>query len=288
MVGVPETVTTIAELRQRIAAERAAGRSIGFVPTMGALHAGHLSLVEEVRRRSDVSVVSIFVNPTQFGDPSDLEHYPRTFDTDVEQLAKLGVDLVFAPTVAEMYPDGSTQVTVTAGPVGQRFEGRSRPGHFDGMLTVVAKLLGIIAPDTAVFGEKDAQQLHLVRRMAADLNMPVEIVGAPTVREADGLALSSRNTRLDAAARQDALALSRALRAASAASEAGVEAALAAAQGVVQLDSGVALDYLAIVDPDTFLPVEDAHIGPARVIIAARVGDVRLIDNLLIAISGRR
>ena len=285
MEGVPEIVNSIAELRARLAPERRAERQIAFVPTMGALHSGHLALVTEARQRGDLTVVSIFVNPTQFGDPTDLELYPRTLEADVAQLAELGVDVVFAPSVDEMYPYGRTEVTVHAGPAGERFEGVSRPGHFDGMLTVVAKLLGIVQPDIAVFGDKDAQQLHLVRRMVADLDMPVEIVGVPTVREADGLALSSRNARLSADERQDALALSRALAAASRASDAGVEAMIAAAEASLTASSGVELDYLAAVDPATFMPVSDSHEGPTRVIIAARVGNVRLIDNQLVTVA---
>lgn len=285
---VPEIVNSIAALRARLAAERRAERTIGFVPTMGALHAGHLALVAEARRRADVTVVSIFVNPTQFGDHNDLELYPRTLETDVAQLAAFGVDLVFAPTVEQMYPEGPTQVTVHAGPAGERFEGRSRPGHFDGMLTVVAKLFGIVQPDLAVFGEKDAQQLHLVRRLVADLDMPVQIIGVPTVREHDGLALSSRNVRIEDARRPDALALSRALAAASRASDAGVEAIIAAAQAVLHADRGVDLDYLAVVDPESFLPLADSYVGPALVLIAARVGDVRLIDNRRVTVAPRR
>ena len=287
MVGVPDTVTRIPELRDRLDRERSAGRSIALVPTMGALHDGHLALVEEASERADVVVVSIFVNPTQFGDAADLERYPRTLDADVAKLAELGVDVVFAPTVAEMYPDGRTQVTVHAGPAGQRFEGRSRPGHFDGMLTVVAKLLGIVQPDTAMFGEKDAQQLHLVQRMVLDFNLPVEVVGVATRRDADGLALSSRNGHIDPSRRTQALALSRALTAASRASDQGIDAMLAAAQSVMQSDSGVELDYLAVVDPVTFLPADEAFAGPARVIIAARVDDVRLIDNTMVMVAPR-
>lgn len=251
---------------------------IGFVPTMGALHAGHESLVRLARSFCDAVVVSIFVNPLQFGPSEDYARYPRRLSDDLEVCRRLGVDLVLAPSVADLYPAGR-HVTVAAGPLGTVFEGAARPGHFDGVLTVVLKLLHIVDPDVAIFGQKDAQQLACVRRMVADLNVDVDIVGAPTVRESDGLALSSRNRFLTVADRPAALALSTALRAAAAESVPG--AALAAAEKVLSAaaESGLDLDYLAIVNPHSFTEVGDEHRGPATMIIAARVGAVRLIDN---------
>lgn len=284
MVGVLTTLNRITDVRDALAAERASGKTIALVPTMGGLHDGHLALAKAALEHADIVVASVFVNPLQFGDAHDLEAYPRNLEADAALLEDLGVHYVFAPSVAEMYPTGKSETTVQAGAVGFLFEGRSRPGHFDGVLTVVSKLLHIIAPDVAVFGDKDAQQLHLVRQMVQDLNFNVEIVSVPTERDDDGLALSSRNGRIEPSRRADALALSRALRAASRASDMGVESMLGAAQGVLQSDSGVDLDYLAVVDPVTFRSVQDDHKGPARVIIAARVGDVRLIDNTMVSI----
>lgn len=285
MQAVPTTtISSIDELRQALEAERDSGRSIALVPTMGALHAGHVALVEEAREKADVVVVSIFVNPTQFGDRKDLEGYPRTLESDLETLEPFGVEYVFAPTATEMYPNGKTEITVNAGMAGFRFEGRSRPGHFDGVLTVVSKLFHIVQPDFACFGEKDAQQLHLVSRMVADLDLPIEIVAVATKRDGDGLALSSRNSRIDPARRENALALSRALVAASRSADLGVEPMLGAAQGVVQSDTKVKLDYLVAVDPETFQLVDESHSGPTRVLIAGVVDGVRLIDNTLVYI----
>ncbi len=279
-----QTLTTVAEARAFVASERAAGRRIALVPTMGALHEGHLALVRAAREHADTVIASVFVNPMQFGPHEDLERYPRSPEADTAQLVVLGAEAVFMPEVAEMYPDGRSATVVTAGHLGTVLEGRSRPGHFDGVLTVVTKLLSIVQPDVAVFGEKDAQQLFLVRRMVRDLNLPLEIVSVPTVRERDGLAMSSRNALLTAGERQDALALSRALEAAGAAADRGVEAMLAAAQAVFQADSGVQLDYLAVVDPATFAPASDDHHGSAQVLVAARVGAVRLIDNAVVTL----
>ena len=278
----PEVIDTIAGVRAAVAAARMRGARIAFVPTMGALHDGHLDHVRAVTADGTYVVVSIFVNPLQFGPGEDLARYPRTLAADLEALARLGVDAVFAPTVAEMYPDGGVRVTVSAGEVGARFEGAARPGHFDGALTVVAKLLAIVGPDLATFGEKDAQQLWLVQRMVADLSLPVEIVPVPTRREPDGLAMSSRNRFLDARQRQEALALSRALTAAAAAPTAS--AARAAARGVLaEADAGggasIDLDYVDLVDPASFAPVGGTYQGPVIAIIAAKLGAVRLIDN---------
>ncbi|HTI32167.1 MAG TPA: pantoate--beta-alanine ligase [Miltoncostaea sp.] len=290
---MPDVVTTIAELRERVAharreaaldgpADAPTGRVV-LVPTMGALHPGHLRLVGRARDLGGFVVVSVFVNPLQFGPGEDLDRYPRTLDADVAALDGLA-DLVFAPSAAEMYPDGPTTTRVTAGEVGRLFEGASRPGHFDGMLTVVAKLLNIVRPDVAVFGQKDAQQVHLVGRMVDDLDLPVAIAVVDTVREDDGLALSSRNRFLDEDQRRAAVTLSQALAAGASAAAGGVQAALAAATERVEAEPVVKLDYLAIVDPDTFLEAADLH-GPALLLIAARVGSTRLIDNARITLG---
>ncbi|MCR8671893.1 pantoate--beta-alanine ligase [Agrococcus sp. HG114] len=286
MVPAPiRTLTTVDEARALVREARQAGRRVALVPTMGALHAGHAALVRTALEEADLVIASIFVNPMQFGPHEDLDRYPRTPDADLAALADLGVTAAFMPTVDEMYPDGGRSATlVTAGHLGTVLEGRSRPGHFDGVLTVVTKLLSIVTPDVAVFGEKDGQQLFLVRRMVRDLDLPVRVIGVPTVREPDGLALSSRNRLLQAGERDDALALSRALRAAGKAADRGVEAMLAAAQAVFQDETGVRLDYLAVVDPRTFLGASDDHHGPVQVLVAARVGTVRLIDNAVFTI----
>ena len=275
----PLVVETIAGIRAEVAAARAAGRTVALVPTLGALHKGHLAHVKRARKLADVVIVSIFVNPLQFGANEDFTKYPRTLDDDLARLEKHGVEFVFAPTAAEMYPDGGTQVKVTGGPVATMFEGRSRPGHFDGVLTVVAKLLQIVQPDVVTFGQKDAQQLFLVQRMVRDLDIPVRIEVIETVREDDGLALSSRNRYLGPGERKAARALSRAIAAAQSAGDRGIDAVLAAAQSVLMDEELVTLDYLKVVDPSTFLPVSDDFRGPARVIIAAQVGPARLIDN---------
>jgi pantoate--beta-alanine ligase len=267
-------IETIAELREALA-----GTDVALVPTMGALHEGHLALVERARELASTVVVSIFVNPLQFGPDEDLAKYPRTLDADLDALAPLGVDVVFAPTAAEMYPDGGTQVRVTGGRVAELFEGRSRPGHFDGVLTVVAKLLGIVRPRFVVFGQKDAQQVFLVQRMVLDLDFATKVDVVETVRASDGLALSSRNRFLDGDQRRAALTLSRALEAATASGDRGIDAVLAAAQSVLMDEELVKLDYLKVVNPRTFEPVDDDYRGPARVIVAAKVGDTRLIDN---------
>lgn len=267
-------IETIAEMRAALA-----DRDVALVPTMGALHEGHLALVERARELAGTVVVSIFVNPLQFGPNEDLAKYPRTLDADLDALEAHGVDYVFAPSAAEMYPDGETQIRVTGGRVAELFEGRSRPGHFDGVLTVVAKLLGIVRPDFVVFGQKDAQQVFLVQRMVRDLDFATKVDVVETVRAGDGLALSSRNRYLDGDARRAALALSRALEAAASSADRGIDAVLAAAQSVLMDEELVKLDYLKVVNPRTFQPVDDDYRGPARVIIAAKVGDTRLIDN---------
>jgi pantoate--beta-alanine ligase len=262
------------------------GRAAGFVPTMGALHVGHASLMERARKEvgSDVPVVvSIFVNPMQFAPGEDLDRYPRTFDADLEVCAAQGVDVVFAPSVDEVYPGGDPQVTVEPGPLASVLEGASRPTHFRGVLTVVAKLFGLVRPDVAVFGEKDYQQLVLIRRMVSDLCMGVDVVGADIVRERDGLALSSRNRFLDEGQRQNATALSHALFAARDAAALGASAALDAARAELDKADGVDVDYLELTDPD--LGPAPAS-GAARMLVAARVGSTRLIDNVALTLDG--
>ncbi len=264
------------------------GGETAVVMTMGALHDGHVALVRQARELVDdkgVVLVTIFVNPLQFGAGEDLDRYPRAFDEDLAICAHEGVDLVFAPSEGEMYPDGRLQVTVAPGPLADELEGASRPGHFAGVLTVVAKLLNLSVPSVAVFGEKDYQQLALIRRMVRDLDLGVEVVGVPTVREADGLALSSRNRFLDPAQRQAAADLSRALRAGAAAGADGALAVRAAALGVLEAQPGLDLDYLELRGED-LLPSPGP--GPARLLVAARVGATRLIDNLPVLLGKER
>ena len=277
-------VESIAELRAALAD---AG-TVALVPTMGALHDGHLALAARAKELAQTVVVSIFVNPLQFGPNEDYLRYPRDLEGDARRLEEVGVDFIFAPSVDEVYPRGRTETKITAGDIGTRFEGRSRPGHFDGVLTVVAKLLNIVRPSTVMFGQKDAQQVFLVGRMVRDLDFPLSVQVLPTVREADGLALSSRNRYLDANERRAALALARALEAAESSADRGIDAVLAAAQSVIMGEPLVELDYLALVDPATFLPVDDDHQGRAVVLVAARVGTTRLIDNetIFLARSG--
>jgi pantoate--beta-alanine ligase len=265
------------ELDTALKPVRASGGSVALVPTMGALHEGHASLLRTGRGHGDALVASIFVNPIQFGPGEDYERYPRTLDADLEVCAREGVDVVFAPGLEEVYPGGDPQVGVDPGPLAGELEGAFRPGHFRGVLTVVAKLLGLVRPDAAVFGQKDYQQLVLVRQMVRDLSMPVTVVGGDTVREPDGLALSSRNAYLSARDREVALALSRALRAGVSAGARGAQAALAAANDVLAQAEGLDLDYLALRAPDLG-PAPAA--GPARLLVAGRIGATRLIDNM--------
>jgi pantoate--beta-alanine ligase len=257
---------------------RAAGRKIALVATMGALHDGHRELIRHARRAPGavVPVVSIFVNPLQFGAGEDLEHYPRPLEADLEACREEGVELVFLPGVADMYPEGA-DTTVTPGPLGERLEGAVRPGHFAGVLTVVAKLFHIVGPDLAFFGEKDYQQLVLVTKMARDLDFPLSVVGVPTVREADGLALSSRNAYLSPEDRQRAPVLQRALSAGAAVSARGPQAVLDTARAVLAEEPSVAVDYLELTDPDLG---PDPQAGRVRLLVAARVGGTRLIDNI--------
>jgi pantoate--beta-alanine ligase len=273
----PLVTRTRAELDDALKDVRVAGGRTALVPTMGALHAGHASLLRVGRGHGDALVASIFVNPTQFAPGEDFERYPRTFEADLQVCAREHVDVVFAPGMEEVYPGGDPQVSVDPGPLGGELEGVFRAGHFRGVLTVVAKLFGLVRPDAAVFGQKDYQQLVLTRQMVRDLSMPVGVVGGETVREPDGLALSSRNAYLTEEDRQTALALSRALRAGVAAAEGGADAAVAAANDVLAEADGLDLDYLALRAPDLG-PAPVA--GPARLLVAGRVGTTRLIDNM--------
>jgi pantoate--beta-alanine ligase len=277
-------VITDPEQMQRVAREvKRNGKRLGFVPTMGALHAGHLSLVKMAGTQCEVVVASIFVNPLQFGPSEDFDKYPRTFERDCQLLETERVDYLFAPSKDAMYPpDAKTGVEVRE--LSNKLDGRSRPGHFQGVTTVVAKLFGIVQPERAFFGQKDAAQVAILRRMVRDLNMDVEIMVGPIVREADGLAMSSRNMYLDQQQRKQALVLSRALSRIQFLSDQGEKSAaalIAAGKEVVAEEAGVKLDYLEIVDRDTLDPVEDVRKG-ALVAIAAWVGKTRLIDNVVV------
>ena len=273
---------TVADVRQFVNDRRAAGQSIGFVPTMGALHAGHGKLLEQARAECDCVIASIFVNPLQFDRADDLEKYPRTLDADLALCASLGVDAVFAPTVHEMYP--SPQVcTIDVGHLADHLCGRFRPGHFTGVATVVMKLLQMVPADTAYFGEKDAQQLAVIRRLVTDFAVPVRIVGVATVREADGLAMSSRNVRLNAGQRQLATSLYAALRAADAAIASGVASVddvRRRALSRIPADEELRVEYLEVVDPGDMVPVTSVD-GPVLIAGALWVGATRLIDNIL-------
>jgi pantoate--beta-alanine ligase len=274
-------VTTIPELRSWTRSQRAAGRRIGFVPTMGYLHEGHLALVDEARRRADAVILSIFVNPLQFGPSEDLARYPRDLPRDRALASARGVDALFRPDVATMYPPGS-EVRLSPGPIAERWEGASRPGHFAGVLTVVAKLFHLVEPDLACFGQKDVQQLTLVRRMVRDLDWPVEIVAVPTVREPDGLALSSRNGYLGAEDRKRAVVLSRALQAAHRAwlgGETRTSALELRMRQELSTEPTVAVEYISITDPEALAPVDTAD-ERTVVAIAGRIGSTRLIDNI--------
>jgi len=281
------TIRTKAEMHAHTAAARAAGRRIGLVPTMGAFHAGHHALMRAARAACDEVVVSLFVNPAQFDEASDLAAYPRTEERDAAEAAGLGVDVLFAPSPEEVYPAGfATSVRVEG--LSDVFEGAERgPGHFAGVCTVVAKLLNVVAPDVAYFGQKDAQQVAVLRRMVTDLDLPVALEVVETVREPDGLAMSSRNVRLDAGERERAVALSRALRAAGSALGDGERdaAAVRAAALAAMHEFGVEPEYLALVDPDSFSPVDTVN-GRVLIAVAARVDDVRLIDNALFQTHG--
>ena len=278
-----KTCATIKDIRAASHAAHLAGQRLSLVPTMGALHEGHLSLVRAAKAQSDFVIVSIFVNPLQFGPTEDLAKYPRTFDRDQDLLEKEGVDLIFAPSVAEMYP--TTAVTyVNVEGLSDRLDGQSRPGHFRGVTTVVSKLLHIVAPDLAVFGQKDAAQVAIIRRMVRDLNIPVEILVAPIVREPDGLAMSSRNAYLDPQQRQQALVLSRSLQRVQEIFQQGERSAaqlVAAGRQLLAEEPSVRIDYLSVVDPESLEPVPEVK-RDALLAVAAYVGSTRLIDNVVL------
>lgn len=277
-----EVVYTIEDLRFRIARKRAAGATIGLVPTMGALHSGHLSLMERARDENDSVIVSIFVNPAQFNQEEDYNRYPRSLETDVELCETVGVAIVFAPSAAEMYPE-EAYTSVEVSTITEGLCGAFRPGHFTGVATVVMKLLQIVQPDRVYFGEKDAQQLAMVERLVRDLNVPVKVVAVPTVRDEDGVALSSRNQLLSKPDRAKAPVVYHALKAAVAVAASGVtdvEAMKAAAAAVLAREPSVRVEYLEVVDPATMQPVEKVD-QPVRIAIAAWLGGIRLIDNLL-------
>jgi pantoate--beta-alanine ligase len=281
-----DVITSPAAMQAWSDAHRGAGRRVGFVPTMGALHTGHLALVDEARQHADVVVVSIFVNPLQFNVSADFERYPRPIDDDLARCRGAGVEAVYAPTAATMYPYGF-DTHVEPGAVALRFEGEHRPGHFRGVTTVVAKLFAAVRPHIAVFGQKDAQQLAIIRRMTLDLDLGIEVIALPTVREADGLAMSSRNARLDAADRAAATCIWSGLSAAAALVGTGArqpDAVVAAARRHIDVEPRARLEYLALVDPVTFEPAEQP-LQPGNWLIVAAVwfGDVRLIDNLAVS-----
>ncbi|MGY2001981.1 pantoate--beta-alanine ligase [Blastococcus sp. SYSU DS1024] len=278
----PAVAASAAQLRRLVAALPG---PVALVPTMGALHEGHRTLVRAARERAGSVVVSVFVNPTQFGPGEDFDRYPRTWDADLAALAEEGADVVFHPPVEEVYPVGAVGVTVDPGPLGSVLEGAVRPGHFAGVLTVVAKLFGLVRPDLALFGEKDYQQLTLIRAMARELALGVEVVGVPTVREDDGLALSSRNRFLSPEQRARAATLHRALRAGADAGPRGAEAVLAAARAVLAAAPELVQDYLELTDTD--LGPAPAT-GPARLLVAVRAGSTRLLDNVAIQLGETR
>ena len=276
-----QTVRRSEELAQAVA-ELKRGGTLALVPTMGALHAGHMALIAEAKGRADAVAATIFVNPTQFGPGEDLSRYPRRENQDARMLEEAGCDLLWLPSADEIYPNGFATTVHVAG-VSERWEGEARPGHFDGVATVVAKLLLAVRPDLAVFGEKDFQQLAVIRRMVADLNIAVEIVGVPTVREDDGLALSSRNAYLSADERGRAVVLQQALSRAGQAIRSGVPVASALREAKQALvDAGfLKIDYVALVDAATLEPLDEAR-GETRLIAAAKIGSTRLIDNIAV------
>lgn len=281
-----EVIRTGSAVRERCDAARADGATVGLVPTMGAFHEGHLSLIRRAREQRDTVVVSIFVNPLQFGPAEDLATYPRDEARDLELAEGLGVDVVFAPGVEEMEPSGPPQVTVDPGPLGERLEGASRPGHLRGVATVVARLFNLVGPSSAYFGEKDAQQLAVIRGMVRDLRFPIDLVACPTVREPDGLAMSSRNVNLSGEEREAAGCLFLAL-AEGAELARGGERDAAKLVAVMAREIGATplarLDYAAVVDEETFEEVREIR-NPARAVVAARFGSTRLIDNLALPV----
>jgi pantoate--beta-alanine ligase len=279
-------VTVVASSRADLAAHRsdlvaaAEPGAVAVVMTMGALHAGHAELIRQAKQRAALVIVTDFLNPLQFAPGEDLAKYPRTLDADLQLCRAEGVDLLFAPTPDVVYPKGEPLARISAGPVGDLLEGDSRPGHFDGVLTVVAKLLHLTGPDLAYFGQKDAQQLWLIDRMVGDLDFPVEVVSVPTVRADDGVALSSRNMYLSSDDRASARALHRALTSGVVAADGGPADVLASASAVLRDEPGVRVDYLELVDPSSFSPVTAKHLGDAWLLVAAFVGKTRLIDNV--------
>jgi pantoate--beta-alanine ligase len=281
MARGPSIARTIATLDRATAKLRTAGKSLALVPTMGALHAGHIALVERARRKADRVVVSIFVNPAQFAPHEDFSTYPRPFDTDVAVLRDLGVDLVWAPSPEVVYPAGFATRVLVKGPAEADLEDRFRPHFFGGVATVVAKLFAQCRPDYAMFGEKDYQQLKTVTRMAADLDLKVEVVGVPTVREPDGLAMSSRNTYLDPRERRIAPTLYRVLRECAARIAAGEPIARVVAEGWIEIEAaGFAVDYFEARHAESLARAETLADGPLRLLVAARLGKTRLIDNI--------
>jgi len=284
-----QVLHTVSETRTATTEVRMAGRKIGFVPTMGALHDGHMSLVRRAREECDYVAVSIFVNPTQFGPCEDFDKYPRTFSDDLEKCKKARVDLVFAPPASEMYPPGFDSWVEVKGFITQTLEGECRPNHFRGVTTVCAKLFNIVGPDVAYFGMKDYQQLKVIQKMVRELNMPLEIVPCPTAREADGLAMSSRNSYLSPEEREAALVLSRSLMKAQemfASGEREAEVIEGVARQVLLSEPLVRIDYVAVRDAETLEPIERVE-KEAVVLIAARIGSTRLIDNCLLSVEHR-
>jgi len=278
----PSVVRSVVELDEALMPSRLATSPVAYAPTMGALHGGHAALMRAARALGDVVVASIFVNPTQFGAGEDLHTYPRTLEDDIDICGRENVDIVFVPDVATVYPEGAGGITVDPGPLGAVLEGRSRPTHFRGVLTVVAKLFAMVRPSHAVFGEKDYQQLVLVANMVRDLFMPIEVVAVETVREADGLAMSSRNRYLHPRHRAGAAALSTALLAGQKAAGSGAEAVASTARSVLEAVDGLAIDYVELTSPDLS---EAPQQGEARLLVAARLGATRLIDNIAIDLT---
>ncbi len=281
MITDPFIARTVRELRMHLEPLRENGAKVAFVPTMGALHAGHQALMARAAELADICVVSIFVNPTQFGAGEDFAKYPRTWESDFARCAQAGVAVIFAPNEEVVY-GGKKQVSVKVGSLADGFEGADRPGHFDGVATVVAKLFNMVQPDVAIFGEKDAQQLAIVRAMVRSLDFTVAIESLATVRESDGLAMSSRNRYLSDSERSSARVIPQSLEAAKANADRGLRAVVAAVHAEFETEPTVGVSYIAVVDPQTFVEVGADHHGEALLLIAASVGSTRLIDNTLL------